>query len=435
MTQKKRASSKRPARAAAAGRKTVHRRRPLHKRILLHPFSVMVLLCAGVLILGSTFHGSADSYDVTASVNAPLPPAPAVIITPLDQLHFSAQRITAEGTCPPASYVKLYRNGVFSGADVCSGNHFQILTYLSPGANSLEAKVYNVTNNEGPSSPPITLYYDVIENPPPPPSVPPVTLKIDRVESTGYRDGTLQTSVRPTLVGKAPPYSDVVVTFHSEVKTCLTQADGTGYWSCTLAEELPPGLHHVDVTATTLDGQELSLPSFQISALAALPDIIKQTLAPILIQSEYSYQAHHTGQTFTFSMGVGGGTAPFDVVVDWGDKQQTKLTRNDQNSFLVTHTYNESADYPIIVTMTDANGTSSSLQLLAVVRDTLTPAAVTKPDSGPAALLGDMKRFLWVIWPVYIAVMLMVVSYWIGEQEAYNRLWSRRAHSTGKGKR
>jgi len=436
MKQKKGASAKRAAPAAAA-RKVAARRRPLHKRMLLHPFTVMVLLCAGVLIAGSTFHSSAASYDVTASVPA-VPPATAAVITdPVSQQHVSDHPIVVHGTCPPASYVKLYRDGSFSGTGLCTANTFQVQTDLYPGANSLHAKVYNLTDAEGPTSVPITVYYDQTTLAPAAPAAVPTQLQISNVEAGQYAQGKIQqTSVNPTITGLAPPYADVVVTFHSDVVTCLTKADADGWWSCTLQQQLPVGIHHVDVTATMLDGTQLFFPSFEIKVAASLPNITKKRSAPFLIQSEYTYQAHKPGQTFTFNIGVGGGQPPFAVQVDWGDSQKTTLQRTDWAAFTITHTYESAADYPVIITMTDNNGTATTLQLLAVVRQSLTPVAAVNKGSRFDNMLTGLKNYLWIIWPVYIAVVLMACSYWIGEQEAYRRLFGRRsAHSGGKSKR
>jgi hypothetical protein len=437
MKQKQASSRKRPVKASAV-RRTVSRR-PLHKRILLHPFSVMVILCAGVLIAGSTFQGLAASYDVSASVYADLPSSPAIITDPVDTQHFSSTPIQVSGSCPPASYVKVYRDGAFSGAGLCSGTTFHIQTGLHVGANSLQAKVFNLTDNEGPASSPITVYYDQTAVVPAPPVAPPTELQIANIESGEFAQGKIvQTSVTPTISGIAPPYSDIVVTFHSDPVTCRTKADGQGWWSCTLATQLPPGTHHVEVVATTIDGRQLRFPSFEIKVIASLPTIIKkQSVQPFLIQSEYAYQAHKPGQTFSFGLGVGGGAAPFTVNVDWGDDQHTALVRGTTDNFVVTHTYERAADYPVLITITDVNGTTASLQLLAVVRSSLTPvSAVIRDESGLMAVLTELKRYLWIIWPVYIAVVLMVLSYWIGEQEAYRRLIGRKpAQSAGKSKR
>lgn len=134
--------------------------RPFHKRLALHPFSIFVLVCVGVLLVASTWRASADTIDVSAKVAAPLPTAPAVITSPQDQQHVTEATIAVIGTCPDNTYVKLYRGGAFSGVAQCESGHFTIQTSLSVGANQLQARVYNITNDEGPVSPPITVYYD-----------------------------------------------------------------------------------------------------------------------------------------------------------------------------------------------------------------------------------------------------------------------------------
>ncbi len=340
------------------------------------------------------------------------------------------------GTCPPSSYVKLNRNGSFSGVGTCSGNTFQIQTDLSGGANALTAQVYNLTDNEGPAGSSITVYYDETTVEPSPPTPPPTQLVVANIESGNFRTGQVtQTSVTPTISGLAPPYSEIVVTFHSEPRTCMTKADSRGWWSCTLAGSLPAGYHHVDIVATTLDGQRLVFPSFEIHVMASVPNIIRTVVNPFLIQSEYAYQAQHPGQSFRFSLSVGGGKAPFTIIVEWGDHQQTTFIRQDQSAFDITHTYEEAGEYAIHVKITDANGTESTTQLAAVVRQSLPPTAGTQQGSGFSQFLGDVSRYLWVIWPVYLAVVLMVISYWIGEQEAYKRIFTRRtaSHSSGSG--
>ena len=57
---------------------------PFHKRLLLHPLSVMVILCVGVFLISWTFRVIADSISVTATVPAPPLTQGAVITSPLD---------------------------------------------------------------------------------------------------------------------------------------------------------------------------------------------------------------------------------------------------------------------------------------------------------------------------------------------------------------
>lgn len=133
---------------------------PWHKRLLLHPFTLFLLLCGGVAIIGMAWHANADTIELTAKVPAPLPASPALITTPQDQQHVTTAALTVEGSCPPNTYVQLYLNGTLSGVGNCVNGAFSIQTILSPGANQLQVKVFNTTDDEGPESQPITVYYD-----------------------------------------------------------------------------------------------------------------------------------------------------------------------------------------------------------------------------------------------------------------------------------
>jgi hypothetical protein len=115
------------------------------------PFVSFILLSIGVLLLGWTFQTTADNIHVTAKVSAPLPAGPATITSPGDGSRFSDVPITVSGTCPTDTYIKLYRNDFFSGTAICTTDgNFTLDTDLFPGMNKLQARVYNLTDDEGP---------------------------------------------------------------------------------------------------------------------------------------------------------------------------------------------------------------------------------------------------------------------------------------------
>lgn len=145
--------------------------RPLHKRIALHPASIVAILAIGVCLAVTTLRSQALTLDVSAKVSAPPLTAPAIITSPHDQDRFQIGQIVVSGTCPDNSYVKIYDNGNFSGVSLCTNNAFSVVVTLTQGANILQAKDYNITDDEGPESPPITVYYDV-PVPPAPPTLP-----------------------------------------------------------------------------------------------------------------------------------------------------------------------------------------------------------------------------------------------------------------------
>lgn len=415
----KKSSAAKRARSIASHK----RQRPLHKRVLLHPFSAFVLLCVGVLAIGSTWTGWAESYDVTATVSAPAATQPAVIAKPTNGQHVTTQPIDIQGTCPAQSYVKLYRDESFSGTAVCAGGHFGIKTSLSIGANQLLARVFNLTDQEGPDSTLITIYYDLLVSVRPPASLP-TSLQISEYSQGAVRE----LGSHPTISGLAPPFSDVTVTFYSVPSVCKTKADARGVWSCTLPNALPPGLHHVEIVAVTPAGKKLTFPTFQI--------VVRQDAPALTMTSDYKYQAYRQGQSASWKLALAGGRAPYQVVVDWGDGSTSRLARQDQAEFTISHTYQspEVSDeqYAVVVTAKDASGTTTVLQLSAAIKSTALAA------SGQRSLwlgfVASVQQWLWVVWPVYIAVVLMALSFWIGEREAYQRFMARKRGRPPVGK-
>lgn len=398
----------------------------------------MVMLCAGVILAGSTFHGFATSYDVSARVDAPLPTGPAIISQPSNQIHTTETQIDVNGTCPLESYVIVYRDGQSAGVSPCTGTTFHARVDLAMGENQLQAKVYNVTNQEGPVSSAVTVFRDPIPEVPTVPIYIPITLQIQSVDRNDFNGtSTPHTSDNPTVSGFAPPFSAITIVFHSDPVECRTKADGAGWWTCTLSTALPGGTHHVDITAKTPDGQTLTYPTFEIIVLPQLPSLIPARQSIPVIGVDYRYQTHYAGQPFSWNLAMKGGTPPFKIIVNWGDGSESTFIRNDNKPFTITHSFPQKQTYTIFAKSVDANGTTSTMQLFATTKgEDGTVAATTKP--GPLILLLAMvQQYLWIVWPAYIAVLLMVLSYWLGEKEMYLRFMARRMahHSGGKGRR
>jgi hypothetical protein len=139
-----------------------------------YPLVAFLFLCAGFFLVACTFGVSADDVLVTAAIKAPPISSPAIITSPPDGAHFSAVPITVSGSCPPnAAYIEIFRNGFMGGSAICSGSStFTLQTDLFPGANQLTAHSFNSTDDEGPVSSKVTVYYDVPKAPSPAPGQP-----------------------------------------------------------------------------------------------------------------------------------------------------------------------------------------------------------------------------------------------------------------------
>ena len=136
-----------------------------------YPLLLFLLLLLGVLLVGWTSAAKADDFNVQAKVKGIPPASPAVITSPTEGAIFQEVPIDVAGTCPLDSYINLYRNNFFSGTVLCdAGGNFHLQSDLFIGANQLQARVFNKTDDEGPISGIVTVNYQPPNPPQPVPS-------------------------------------------------------------------------------------------------------------------------------------------------------------------------------------------------------------------------------------------------------------------------
>jgi hypothetical protein len=407
----------------------------------LHPASLMMLLCAGVFLVAATISAFGDSYQVTAVIPGDPPATAAIITNPSDGDTLDAASQTISGSCPDNSYITLTLNGQSAGTAWCSGNTFSIAASLQAGANQMSVQDYNPQNIAGPSSPGITVTYTPPAPTPPAnptttdnsstasaPAVTPIALTVVQVD-TGVpfvsQSTVEETTDLPTFHGVAPPLSHVTLIVHSNVIICDTNADANGYWECTLPTALPVGLHTVAVSAITKTGQMLQLPIFKIHVSGTKAALPQPAATPLKITSSYQYQAYLPNQLSKITLNLAGGNGPYVVTVNWGDNQVTSQVIAASGLFTLTHRYSSSLvllkTFTAKVTVIDGTGQATNSQFITVVRN---PAATAtniqyQPPTFWHAVLSDVHDWLWLLWPAYLIVIMMLVSFVLGERKQY----------------
>jgi hypothetical protein len=319
---------------AAAVKRTLRSRRPLHKKVLLHPITAFGLLCFGVFLVGITWHGLALSYTVTGVIPAPALTDPAIITYPTAGSVETSTPITVVGTCPADSYVTLDRNGLFSGVDICSNGGFSIETDLFVGLDQLQAQDYNLTDQAGPTSPVVDITYT--------PTTP-------------------------------------VITSPTTTKSTTQSNTSTTSPSCVL-----------------------------------------------LLDAAFKYQIFKVGQTFQWTVNISGCWPPYSANVSWGDGSSSIIDVGNNQSFVISHIYFMTGKPIIKITGSDSRGNSAFLQLTTtvmsqsalngVIGTTITPTS--NPFTG-------IQEWLWLVWPVYATIVLMAVSFWLGEYQEYVKILRR----------
>jgi hypothetical protein len=294
-----------------------HTGRLVHHRDTSYALLTFLTLAAGLLLASFTWSvraagcgqpdasGCENSYAVQAVVPGPRPSKPAIITSPSNGQSFNTNPVTVEGTCPDKALIKIFTNGILVGSIICDASgHFKIPVDLVIGRNDLTALPYNALDQEGPTSPTVTV--------------------------------------------------------------TLNQ---------------PPGG-----------------PGFSTE---------------LILQSVNYYRGSEPGAEITWPVEIVGGQAPYAVSIDWGDGTSDLITRLAPGAFTVKHTYNKVGtgylgSFPLIIRATDAVGHTAYLQLTTIVN--AAAAGATKKATTPTV------TNVLVLWPLWIVLLLMVVSFWLGER-------------------
>ena len=132
----------------------------LKRNVKVWLFSLGIVLGVAACLSYLPQATKAADIQVTAKVPAPLPTGPAVITTPLDQSETSEAVVQVEGTCSPnTAYVVIDRDSVMAGNAPCIGGRFTLQVTLLPGKNTLVAHSFSSTDDEGPVSSPVTVFF------------------------------------------------------------------------------------------------------------------------------------------------------------------------------------------------------------------------------------------------------------------------------------
>ena len=327
----------------------------------------LCFLLALASIIASSSPSRAEILNITAKVNAPLPTNPAIITSPYDQQHFTNRSIIVSGTCGDGAYVVIYRNSTAAGIGGCTDGTFSITIDLSSGANILQAKVYNITDNEGPASPNITVYYDTIPNTPPPPLETAITLHVTSVDGAPFVAGrTYTTSNHPLIRGFAPPLSVVTVNFGNGIE-CKTTASTNGRWTCALAAQLDIGNYTVRVISISPQGIKSQFPAFSIIVAKNMPPASPAEGLRLMLHFPFTYKIYKVFEPWTGSLVITGGTPPYNLSIDWGDDTTNRLENINIIPVNLTHVFTYAGDFHPKLTATDQAGSQASLQIFAKV--------------------------------------------------------------------
>lgn len=133
--------------------------------------------------------------------------------------------------------------------------------------------------------------------------------------------------------------------------------------------------------------------------------------AQILINTDAVFRGTFPGQELTMPLTILGGNAPYAINVQWGDGENKVVSRNNNASFSLAHVFQRPGTYQMSTQVTDADGRVAFLSVAAIVNGGGETATSTGSRSGDKGFLPSVLA----LWPLYISLVAIVLSFWFGE--------------------
>jgi hypothetical protein len=249
---------------------------------------------------------------------------------------------------------------------------------------------------------------------------------------TSPAEGTHFIAVPITVDGTCPANAAYVEIFRNGVMGGSAICSGTSTFELQMDLFAGPNKLEAHVFNITDDEGPVSAPINVIydvppapsqPGLQTSPRPSSKNRSPLQLKTAFIYKGYYVGQEVAWPLEISGGAAPYALSVDWGDGRTSILSRKDAGQFDINHTYNNpggfNGSYTIKVQASDGDGSYSYLEFFVIVNSRTSAGISNNIYSKGPPTLGGLHEWVWLAWPVYLAVLLMVVAYKLGEREEF----------------
>jgi hypothetical protein len=164
-----------------------------------------------------------------------------------------------------------------------------------------------------------------------------------------------------------------------------------------------------DLSQASPDSNQVTV-TYNNSSLSAFGTLVTLT-------SNYGRRAADPGDTLTWPLQLSGGTGPYAFSINWGDNTTPELKSQALTGEVdISHVYGQSGIYPVTVKVSDANGVTAFLQLVAVAngKPAGTGAGSGTASSSKSGTAAAATNVLW--WPASVCIVLLLPTYWLGRR-------------------
>jgi hypothetical protein len=131
----------------------------------------------------------------------------------------------------------------------------------------------------------------------------------------------------------------------------------------------------------------------------------------ITLTSSYGRRSAPAGTQLTYPLQLAGGTGPYAFSIDWGDGTPTELRSQAlAGTFAINHPYKNAGIYNVNIRVTDTNGVSAFLQVVAVSSGKVDSSLPVEEEETPQVT----TKVLWI--PALVMFILLLPTYWLGRR-------------------
>ena len=220
------------------------------------------------------------------------------------------------------------------------------------------------------------------------------------------KNGQIFTSLPITVAGLCPS-GLLVEVFKNNVFAGSVQCRSGSY---SLPIDLFSGRN--DLIARAYDNLNQASPDSNLVSVT-FNDTTTPGAFRLTITSAYAKRGANPGAVLTWPVIITGGSPPYAITADWGDKSTPDLiSRAVPGEISLEHIYKQSGIYKVTFKVTDANGTTAFLQVVGIGNG---PTQQSSQKAKPAGAVNvTTSRAFWIL--LILLFPLLLAAFWLGKR-------------------